>query len=257
MARIVVDASAQRQMYPVTADFRARLLERLETRGERARIVKDLGISYTALENLATGTATCSTIVPRICELYRWPAPLPIDKTRLPAAAEPPSTRVEEPKEEPAKERLVTGGEHVTTPMLMLELAARGHIVDGKVRLPVVEPDGPRPKTRGDCESGPRPCPWFACRHHLYRVDAIDRCGRRHWMGADAEAYVSPTGPESCALDVAERGAADSATVGRALGFTKERGRQLVEVVVPHVRNLLVAAGVDGSSGAEIKADWS
>ncbi len=24
-----------------------------------------------------------------------------------------------------------------------------------------------RPRTRGDCADGPRPCPWYRCRHHL------------------------------------------------------------------------------------------
>src|ERR1019366_2346037 len=30
------------------------------------------------------------------------------------------------------------------------------------------EGSGERPKTRGDCVDGPRPCPWAGCRQHLY-----------------------------------------------------------------------------------------
>ncbi len=78
-----------------------------------------------------------------------------------------------------------------------------------------------RPKTRGDCVDGERPCPWVACRHSL----VLD---------------VSPTGSikinrhlklelldETCALDVADRGGATLEAVGAILNLTRERTRQI------------------------------
>jgi hypothetical protein len=61
-----------------------------------------------------------------------------------------------------------------------------------------------RPRTRGDCQNGPRPCPWARCRYHL---------------GSGA--------PETCALDVADRDGATLEEIGALLGVTRERVRQI------------------------------
>ena len=34
-----------------------------------------------------------------------------------------------------------------------------------------------RPRTRADCENGPRPCPWVGCRHNTY-LSIMQRTGR-------------------------------------------------------------------------------
>jgi hypothetical protein len=60
--------------------------------------------------------------------------------------------------------------------------------------------------TRGDCEGGPRPCPHQTCRYHLE-------------VGL----------PESCCLDVADRGSQTLEQVGEILGITRERVRQIEE----------------------------
>lgn len=70
-------------------------------------------------------------------------------------------------------------------------------------RLPLVSE---RPRTRGDCLDGPRPCPWGSCRYHLVADPAF-----------------------SCVLDVADEGGVALDTVGRALGFTREFARQIEE----------------------------
>ena len=62
---------------------------------------------------------------------------------------------------------------------------------------------------RGDCLDGPRPCPWTSCKWHL----AVDN--RRG------------TPPESCALDVADRGGVTLEVVGKILNLTRERVRQI------------------------------
>ena len=65
-----------------------------------------------------------------------------------------------------------------------------------------------RPRVRGDCANGPRPCPWTRGRYHL---------------AGTVRGQVT----ETCALDVAARGGATLDEVGRALGVTRERIRQI------------------------------
>lgn len=84
--------------------------------------------------------------------------------------------------------------------------------------------DGVRPRTRGDCEDGPRPCPWVGCRHHLL-VD-VGEDGRllksrpfdEH--DADSVAFSLLSMPETCALDVAGAGAKSLEETGDAMGLT-------------------------------------
>ena len=81
------------------------------------------------------------------------------------------------------------------------------------------------PATRGDCVAGPRPCPYLSCRHHLWLVLQQDQAG--NWQkGRHGETGFRPSTNETCALDVAERGA-PSEEVGRLLGMDATRVRQL------------------------------
>ncbi len=80
-----------------------------------------------------------------------------------------------------------------------------------------------RPKTRGECADGPRPCPHVSCRHHLY-LDVSPRTGAIKLNFPDLEVWDLPT---SCALDVAEGGATTLEDVGGILNLTRERIRQL------------------------------
>ena len=73
-----------------------------------------------------------------------------------------------------------------------------------------------QPKTRGDCAAVQRPCPWVACRHHL-----LSDAGSR-----DPRTPV-PCGPESCALDVADRDGLTLEEVGAILGISQQRVRQI------------------------------
>jgi hypothetical protein len=80
-----------------------------------------------------------------------------------------------------------------------------------------------RPKTRGDCAEGPRPCPHVSCRHHLY-LDVSPRTGAIKLNFPDLEVWDMPI---SCALDVAGEGATTLEDVGGILNLTRERIRQL------------------------------
>ncbi len=65
---------------------------------------------------------------------------------------------------------------------------------------------GSRPQTRADCQDGPRPCPWTTCRFHL---------------GRNAPAPTDSDVPETCALDVAERGPLRTVEIAELLGMKK------------------------------------
>lgn len=83
-----------------------------------------------------------------------------------------------------------------------------------------------RPRTRGECADGVRPCPWVGCRHHLYLDHDAEHDAIRY-----NEPDVEPWDMElSCSLDVAEAVEGVGITledVGTILGLTRERIRQL------------------------------
>lgn len=103
-------------------------------------------------------------------------------------------------------------------------------------RLPVLPPDDPpgppddprRPRTRGDCVGGPRPCGFYSCRHHL-GLDVNRDTGHLKVVLDPEQLELAP---ETCSLDVADCVAlGDELTldeVGRMLGgLTRERVRQV------------------------------
>jgi hypothetical protein len=55
-----------------------------------------------------------------------------------------------------------------------------------------------KPKTRGDCKGGFRPCPWVSCRHHLLLNVVGCQVLRPH--GHDDPSLLV----ETCALDVVD-----------------------------------------------------
>jgi len=71
-----------------------------------------------------------------------------------------------------------------------------------------------------------RPCPYTACRHHLANGEG-EKFARRQDCS------------ESCSLDVAERGGATLETVGKILGLTRERVRQIETRGVRRIGRLL------------------
>lgn len=232
--------SARAKSYPVTDEIRRAVADP----DIRRRIVAATGISYRDVTTLNGTFPTTSALVPAIAEALGLPVPEPVD---VKAGRH---TKTDAKRDEP-KERIATGAESFPVQALVLELAARGVIEAGKLRLPVLEPENiPRPKTRADCERGPRPCPWWRCRFHLWRTDSVDRAGRRHYAGGDAGDEVRPTGVESCALDTADLGEHSRDDVAERMGLRKERVRQIEEETVSHVKRLLVARGVDGPSAA-------
>lgn len=103
-----------------------------------------------------------------------------------------------------------------------------------------------RPKTRGDCVDGFRPCPYVSCVHHLaldvmasgsLRLNAGEKLGSTlhqgqnfgagSWMDRAVDALLKM--PETCALDVADRGGITLEEIGALLNMKRERVRQIEE----------------------------
>jgi hypothetical protein len=88
--------------------------------------------------------------------------------------------------------------------------------------LPIfVDPE--RPKMRGECNQGERPCPYVSCKHHLY-LDVNPDTGSIKLNFPDLEVWEMT---ETCSLDVADRGGITLEEVGEILNLTRERIRQV------------------------------
>jgi hypothetical protein len=83
--------------------------------------------------------------------------------------------------------------------------------------------DIPRPMTREECRGEARPCPWVACKHHLY-LDVNPETGSIKINFPDLEPWELK---DTCALDVAERGGITLEEVGEIMNLTRERIRQV------------------------------
>lgn len=83
--------------------------------------------------------------------------------------------------------------------------------------------DIPRPQTRAECENEARPCPWVACKHHLY-LDVNPETGSIKINFPDLEPWEMG---ETCALDVADRSGITLEEVGDIMNLTRERIRQV------------------------------
>jgi hypothetical protein len=93
----------------------------------------------------------------------------------------------------------------------------RGELADAGVPIPATQPG--RPRTRGQCASVPRPCPYISCKHHLY-LDVSPRTGSIKLNFPDLEAW-------ELRLDIAEESGCTLETVGEIMNLTRERIRQL------------------------------
>lgn len=100
------------------------------------------------------------------------------------------------------------------------------------------------PQTRADClqgEDAQRPCPYVSCRHHLY-LGVNERTGSVKLNFPHMEVWDLP---ESCALDVADRGEMTLEAVGEILNLTRERVRQLETSALEKLRVLSELAAVN------------
>jgi hypothetical protein len=111
--------------------------------------------------------------------------------------------------------------------------------------LPVL--DAERPKTRADCEKGPRPCPWVGCKFHLYLEVKESGHLRYNFPDRDLDGLE-----QTCALDVAETGrhtleeVGDLVNMGRdALERLEWSARERLEDAAPYLRSFAPDDGDD------------
>jgi hypothetical protein len=90
-------------------------------------------------------------------------------------------------------------------------------------RLLYPEMDYWKPRARSECQDAPRPCPFVSCKYHLY-IDVSAKTGAIKLNFPDLDVWELP---ESCALDVADRGGTTLEDVGAIMNLTRERIRQV------------------------------
>jgi len=96
-----------------------------------------------------------------------------------------------------------------------------------------------RPRVRGDCIDGPRPCPWISCRYHL-GVDVKA-------SGGIVVNYGGPNGPTgdgkqpTCALDEADRKDLTLDAIGNMLGITREAVRHIEVAAIRKLKDGIFA----------------
>ena len=129
----------------------------------------------------------------------------------------------EEAPQEPAKprQRARTMSRKEMARMFRQQAASGG--VDPELQALMAELDATRPKVRGDCVEGERPCPYVSCKYNLY-VDVNPRTGSVKMNFPDKELWELA---ETCALDVADRAGITLEEVGVIMNLTRERVRQL------------------------------
>lgn len=95
-------------------------------------------------------------------------------------------------------------------------------------------------------ERRPRPCPWVSCRHHLY-LDVTEPY-EGPGGGVRSAVVTSHLGeledlPETCSLDVADRGVNTLEQISLLFGVVRERVRQIEAKALgqPSLRRLLKA----------------
>jgi hypothetical protein len=93
----------------------------------------------------------------------------------------------------------------------------------GRALYPPDAEDPARATTRSHCDNIPRPCPFVACRHHLY-LDVYEQTGAIKVNFPDLEPDELE---ESCSLDVAGRFGSSLEEVAKAMNLTRERVRQI------------------------------
>jgi hypothetical protein len=105
---------------------------------------------------------------------------------------------------------------------IAMKRLTRAELQRGAVANPPVE-GVERPMTRAECADGPRPCPWVACKHHLY-LDINPRTGSIKINFPDLEPWELQ---HTCALDVADNGGLTLEEIGLITNLTRERVRQV------------------------------
>jgi Sigma-70, region 4 len=128
---------------------------------------------------------------------------------------------------------------------IAMKRLTREELRQGALMYPPV--DIARPTSRAECREDIRPCPWVACKHHLY-LDINPETGSIKINFPDLEPWELK---HTCALDVAERGGITLEEVGEIMNLTRERIRQ---VEVRGLLKLKMGSPSPDELGAELLA---
>jgi hypothetical protein len=128
---------------------------------------------------------------------------------------------------------------------IAMKRLTREELRSGAAMYPPV--DIQRPTNREECRGEMRPCPWVACKHHLY-LDINPETGSIKINFPDLEPWDLK---HTCALDVAERGGITLEEVGEIMNLTRERIRQ---VEVRGLLKLKMGSPSPDELGAELLA---
>jgi hypothetical protein len=128
---------------------------------------------------------------------------------------------------------------------IAMKRLTREELRQGALMYPPV--DIPRPTSRAECQEEMRPCPWVACKHHLY-LDINPETGSIKINFPELEPWELK---HTCALDVAERGGITLEEVGEIMNLTRERIRQ---VEVRGLLKLKMGSPSPDELGAELLA---
>ena len=104
---------------------------------------------------------------------------------------------------------------------IAMKRLTREELRQGALMYPPV--DEPRPRTRAECKEELRPCPWVACKFHLY-LDVNPDTGSIKINFPELAPWDLP---HTCSLDIAERGGITLEEVGEIMNLTRERIRQV------------------------------
>lgn len=120
------------------------------------------------------------------------------------------------------KPRVRTKRTRMRSRTIAMKRLTRAELHRGALANPPVE-GIERPTTRSECSEGARPCPWVACKHHLY-LDINPRTGSIKINFPDLEPWELQ---HTCALDVADNGGLTLEEIGLITNLTRERVRQV------------------------------
>jgi hypothetical protein len=130
----------------------------------------------------------------------------------------------------------------ITTPKAhVIRTESKRHMTKRRLKL-LANPDDEnvvydRPKTRGDCLTMERPCPFVSCKYHLY-LDVMSS-GSIHHNFPDLEVWELI---DTCTLDVAEDGDVARPGAGEGEGATLEQLGLLFNVTRERIRQIEVTA---------------
>ncbi len=132
-------------------------------------------------------------------------------------------TAIEDASELPETSRKVRRGRR-TRPRSKTIAMRRVTIAEREIYAVMYPPEAvARPRTRAECRDEPGPCPWVACKHHLY-LDVNPVTGSIKINFPDREPWQLE---HTCALQVADAGGLTLEQVGEITNLTRERIRQV------------------------------